>query len=332
MPTRRVAALLLAVGLGVSACGGGTSTPTVLKMPPEAATAPPLRTAPAGTVVDLHANMPEGIAFDERLQAVVVDARPNVELQLDTAGHPTKTYHLSGSGRHVRLLGDIALVPLEGVGTLALVDLDHHTIRDVHVDGGPHDVTPLPGNRALVASEQGGVASVVTADGAVSQTLPCGVQPATVVDVGNLAGCIDVRGQILHRYDVTPGQTAHSDGTLPVGQGPTHVVDLGGGLVGVADALGHDIDLVSITTLTVVGRVPLPAAPEGLAADRGRHRLWVTMPGINTLDRIDLSGTSGEVSATFPTVRQANSLAVDTTNGTVYVLGRADGRLQILRG
>ncbi|HEY5334955.1 MAG TPA: hypothetical protein VIJ71_02910, partial [Mycobacteriales bacterium] len=244
----------------------------------------------------------------------------------------TNTYDLSGSGRHVRLLGDIALVPLEGAATLALVDLDHHTVRDVHVDGGPHDATPLPGNRALVASEQGGVAAIVTATGAVTQTLPCGVQPATVVDAGNLAGCVDVRGQLLHRYDVTPGHPARSDGTLAVGSGPTHVVDLGSGLVAVADALGQDIDLVSMPELEVVGRIPLPAAPEGLAADRIRHRLWVTMPGVNRLDRIDLSGDRGEVGATYPTVRQANSLAVDTSTGTVYVLGRADGQLQILTG
>lgn len=332
MPTRRTAALLLAVALGVSACGGGPSTPKVLKAPPVAATAPQLTRTPVGAVVDLHVKTPEGIAFDDQLQTIVVDARPNVELELDTAGHTIRTYPLSGSGRHVRLLGDVALVPLEGSSALAFIDLEQHTVRDVHVDGGPHDVAPLPGNRALVASEQGGFATIVTGAGTVSKALPCGVQPATVVDVGNLAGCVDVRGQLLHRYDVTPGQPARADGTLAVGQGPTHVVDVGDGLIAVADAFGPDIDLVSLQQLKVVGRIPLPAAPEGLAADRTRHRLWVTMPGVNRLDRVDLSGMSREVGATYPTVRQANSLAVDTTNGTVYVLGRADGQLQILPG
>lgn len=300
--------------------------------PSVAATAPPLTAVPAGGIVDLTADEPEGIAVDEKLHAIVVDARPRQELRLDLAGRLTKTYRLAGSGRHVRLLGNVALVPLEDVSALALVDLTTGTVREVGVDKGPHDAAPLPGGRALVATEQGRVAAVVTAAGTVSQTLPCGVQPATVVAVANLAACIDVRGQVLYRYDVTPGRAARKDGTLPVGSGPTHVVSLGGGLVAVADALGHDLDIVSLPRLKVVGHVPLPAAPEGLAADPGRHRLWVTLPGTNTLDRIVLSGSSGQVAASYPAVRQANSVAVDTMTGTVYVLGRTPAQLQILAG
>lgn len=88
---------------------------------------------------------------------------------------------------------------------------------------------------------------------------------------------------------------------------------------------------MDLSHLTVVGRVALAGSPEGLAADLGRHRLWVTLPGSNTLAEIDLSGHGGGVAATYPTVQQANSDAVDPQTGTVYVAGRTDaGTLQIL--
>jgi hypothetical protein len=57
----------------------------------------------------------------------------------------------------------------------------------------------------------------------------------------------------------------------------------------------------------------------------------VTETATNRLAEYDVSGVAPRLVATFPTVRQPDSVAVSPRTGRVYVTGTADGELQILQ-
>jgi DNA-binding beta-propeller fold protein YncE len=83
---------------------------------------------------------------------------------------------------------------------------------------------------------------------------------------------------------------------------------------------------------------PTPAAARstrsplgrGCASDPARGRLWVTETGSNRLVELDVSAPRPRIVATFPTVRQPNTVAVDPTTGDVYVAGADAGVVEVL--
>jgi DNA-binding beta-propeller fold protein YncE len=75
--------------------------------------------------------------------------------------------------------------------------------------------------------------------------------------------------------------------------------------------------------------VYLPGGPYGIAFDRPRGRLWVTLPGRNELVGLPAHGRP-HVVARHATVRQPDSVAVDAATGQVVVTGRTDGLLQLV--
>jgi len=345
---RPIHAGLIAV-CGLSACATpGSRVPVPLREPPVAATAPPVTGTPAGRVIRLKASRPEGVAVDSRTGTVLIAAQDNTLLSVPHAG-PAFTVPRGGlgastvrtlpaAGRHVRVTlngPDLALIPLESSGQLALIGVPAGRTVALAVGPAPHDATPIPGDRALVGDEGSGQVSIVTglvdpATATVSQRLPAGLQPGGVAAAGNLACAVDVRGRYLYRYDVRPGQPVRSMGKVAVGAGPTHVIALDGDRVAVADAIGKAVYVVSLTEGKVLSQRPLSQAPEGLAFDSARHRLWVTTPGANTLTDYSLTGDDLAPITSYPTVRQANSVAVDPS-GTAYVAGATpEGTLQVL--
>lgn len=315
----------------------GQTGPVPLSAPPTAALAPTPTASPDGRVLDLVADRPEGLAVDPARGVLVVDTRASTGLVLSLPGlAPAGILTLPGSGRHVSTYASLALVPSEDAGQLAVAELGADKVRSVRVGRAPHDVAVLPGGRALVGAEVDGAVSVVSglddpATARTTQTLPAGLQPGGLAADGDLACAVDVRGRYLYVYDATAGQPVRPAGRVAVGKGPTHVVDLGGGFVAVADALGKAIVVVRLDHPEVVGRTSLGQSPEGLAVDPVRHRLWVSTPADNQLSELRISGHSLERVDTFATVQQPNSVAVDARTGLVYVAGAiADGQLQVL--
>jgi hypothetical protein len=81
--------------------------------------------------------------------------------------------------------------------------------------------------------------------------------------------------------------------------------------------------------LTLTRRGALPGAPYGLTVDPVRHRLWVTLTARNELVSLPADGRPRPV-LRLPTVRQPDTVAVDSLLGTVAVGGGADGVLQLI--
>ena len=134
------------------------------------------------------------------------------------------------------------------------------------------------------------------------------------------------------RFDVIVGADRRSLrvlGHVAIGTGISHDVAGPDGRLYVADTRGSALfTLATRPRLHLLSRLRLPGTPYGLASDPIRRRLWVTETATNTVAELDVSRPRPQVIATFPTVRQANTVAVDTASGRVFVAGASAGVVQ----
>ena len=100
--------------------------------------------------------------------------------------------------------------------------------------------------------------------------------------------------------------------------GPCYVVDTRGGAL-LVFSVGAGVEPTR--------RYALPGGPYGIALDRVRRRLFVTLPARNELVELVAHGRP-HVVRRWPTVRQPDSVAVDERTGDVFVTGRVDGVLE----
>ncbi|MGH3550499.1 MAG: YncE family protein, partial [Pseudonocardiaceae bacterium] len=79
-----------------------------------------------------------------------------------------------------------------------------------------------------------------------------------------------------------------------------------------------------------IGRVELPGTPYGIAYDPVRDRLWVTLTALNEVIGLNLNASTPIAATPIPTVRQPNTVAVDSTTGRLFVTGTDEGVLEII--
>jgi DNA-binding beta-propeller fold protein YncE len=324
MNGHRAAAVLLA-GL-LAGCGSADTLPPA----PEPAISPVLSVKPAGRVVAVGF-MPEGVVVDPVSGLAAVSLRNPDQLALVDVrrARVTRRVPVPESARHLSLErpGGQLLVPAERAGALLLVRLPGGRVRRVAVGRFPHDAA-ASGGRVLVADEHGDSVTIVergmTIAKLVAPAQPGGVAPLP----GGRAAVVSVRARKLTLFDLA-GRRAL--GSIDAGVGPTHVVAADGRLY-VADTEGDAILGVRLEPrLQIQGRAGAAGSPYGIAADARRQRLWVTLTARNRLVEYRLGGPAPVRIASFATVRQPNSVAVDPRTGNALVTGRVDGRLQIVR-
>lgn len=309
----------------VAGCGGG-SKPQVLPPAPEPAKSPPARERPAGRVVKVG-HKPEGLAFDARTGLLAVGlAKPDRLALVDgRTGRVVRRIRLASAPRHLQLAapGGPVLVPAEMSDELIEVSLPGGRATGARVGDFPHDAARA-GGHTFVGDEQADTVTVLEGGRRV-RALHAPVQPGgvEVTDDGRLLGVVGVRARRLELFDA---RTLRSLGRLNVGVGPTHLVALGRRFF-VVDTRGNGLLEVRTTPqLKVHRRIDLPGRPYGVAVDRARQRLWVTLTERNQL--VELS-TRGKLRR-FPTVQQPNTVAVDERTGRVFVSGKVDGTIQII--
>lgn len=323
-------AIALLAAILVAACGsaGTASAPAGHAQPVgEPGRSPAPAVAPAGTVVPVGAG-PEGVAVDSASGLVAVDLRsPNVIAVLDTGGHVQRTIPVSAAGRHLRFAapGGLLLAPLEGSRTLAEIDVSQGTVvAQVPLGKQPHDAVAA-GGRIFVSNEFSDTLAVVRG-ATVERALPVPTQPGGVAATADTIAVVGVRSHALEAIDL---QTLRTVGTVAAGTGPTHLV-ADGTRVYETDTLGGSIRV--FTTRPHPGQVAQAAAPGrpyGIALDAARHRLWVTLTARNQLAEFDVGQPTPRLVATFPTVQQPNTVAVDPRNGRVFVTGTTAGVLEL---
>jgi DNA-binding beta-propeller fold protein YncE len=300
---------------------------------PEPAEAQPLEEEPAGELIEVG-NEPEGVVADPETGLVAVGLRDPARLALvdGSSGEVVRNVELPESPRHLQLvaLGGPVLVPAEGADTLVQVSLPEGEItNETAVGSNPHDAAAAPGGRIFVGNEfSADTASVVEGDSYI-ETLEVPIAPGGVAATDDgLVGVIGVRGLELEIFEAS---TLDSLGRVDAGEGPTHVVVDPDNRFYVADTRGGAILIYEAgPEPEQTGRVSLPGSPYGIAIDPERGHLWVTLTEENQLVQFALEGGTLRELARYPTVREPNTVAVDTANGRVFVAGRADGQLQIL--
>lgn len=333
MVARRLSLLLVAGSLAAAGCGGGDSGEAMFAPAAEPAVAPEPATEPAGDVIELGGEI-EGLAFDPGTRTLAAVGRdPGVLNLVDAASFTIREQTDVGRGaRHLQLAapGGPVLVPAQFTDELWQVNPGSGRARSVVVGESPHDVAALEG-RYFVGDEGGDTLTVVEGN-RVEATLDAPVQPGSVEEVGGAIAVVAVAERVLTVYDpAVPEELA----TVPAGVGPTHAAALGERLF-VADTEGDTVIEFRVSTgeaaPSEVGVLAIGDAPYGLAMDVNRERLWVSATGRNEVVAIELGEGGMELGASFPTVRQPNSVAVDEKTGDLYVASRTDGLLQRIDG
>jgi len=326
-------ALITGCGSSSPAVPTSTGSPPALRLPPAAEPAPaPVPTAPpAGRTVPVGA-APEGVVVDPRTHIVAVGVRDALTLLDATTGAVLRTVPLPGGLRHLQLAapGGPVLVPDEDSNQLLRVALPGGEITSRVVTGrAPHDATAAAGGTVFVADELGH--SVVAVRGEeIVHTFTDVTQPAGLAAVGDLVGLVDVRENTLDVYDA---QRMRRVAQLPAGAGPTHVVADKRGHLAVVDTRGGAVLLYALApAIRQIGRVSLPGTPYGITYDPVRDRLWVTLTALNEVIGLNLGAREPVLATPLPTVRQPNTVAVDSATGRLFVTGTAEGVLEIIDG
>jgi DNA-binding beta-propeller fold protein YncE len=287
-----------------------------------------LATSPAGTLVPTG-DHPEGIAFDPVTGVLAVGVRdPDAVLFLDRDGHLLRRVPVSAAPRHLTFAapGGPLLVPAERSGELVVVAVPSGAeVARVRVGRQPHDATQADG-RYFVTNEFSNSISVVERS-AVIANLRSPSQPG---GVATASGSICVVGVRSHTLEVIEAASLRPIGTAPAGAGPTHVV-ADAGTCYVVDTTGNAVLAFDVSpSFRLVFTSTVPGKPYGIAIDVERKRLWVTETATNSLAELSLSASIARLVATFPSVLQPNSVAVDPSNGRVFVAGDGDGMIQII--
>ncbi len=235
---------------------------------------------------------------------------------------PSKGRHLAASPS-----GRTVLVPAEEANQLVEVPVGGGPERRIDVGEHPHDAVQTHG-RIFVGDEFADTVSVVE-HGRLERTLDAPAQPGGVAAAAGLVAVVAVAERVIATYDAN---TLRRLGQAPAGEGPTHLL-AAGRRAWVADTEGDAILVFRLAaTPRQIASVPAPGTPYGMALDARRDILWVTLTATNRVEGFDVSGAEPRRIASFPVLRQPNSVAVDEPSGRVVVAGADSGRLEVLPG
>ncbi len=323
----RIAVVLLAIAL-LAGCGSAADNPP----PAEPAASPPLAKRPAGEVRRVGSEA-EGVVVDPRTGLAAVSFRDPNRIELIDVGsaRTVRRIDTGDPARHLSLAapGGPVLAPIEYRDRLLEIELPSGRTSSVAVGDFPHDAAEAADGRIFVSDEGGDTISVVSGD-SVEIALPAPEQPGGIAAAGDTVAVVAVAAREIAFIDAT---TLKQIATAPGGAGPSHIVagpDDGSGRFYVADT-GGDAVLVyeGGAEPRFLDRTNVPGSPYGIAVDERRNRIWVTQTALNRVVEMKVTDLAPQIIASYPTIRQPNSVAVDERSGRVVVVGRDRGDVQI---
>lgn len=327
---KRAASVILAVLATTAAAGCGSADEN--PPPAEPAVSPALSERPAG-MVRRFGSEAEGVVADPVSGLAAVSFRdPNrIELIDVATGRTVKRIATRDPARHLSLAapGGPVLAPIEYRDELLRIELPSGRASSVAVGDFPHDAAEAADGRIFVSDEGGDTISVVDGD-SVEIALPSPEQPGGIAAAGNTVAVVAVAAREIAFIDAA---TLQRVATVAGGAGPSHIVagpDDGTDRFYVADT-GGDAVLVyeGGEDPRLLDRANVPGSPYGIAVDERREHLWVTQTARNRVVEMKVTDIAPQIIASYPTVRQPNSVAVDGRSGRVIVVGRDSGDVQI---
>ncbi|MQY22194.1 SMP-30/gluconolactonase/LRE family protein [Nocardia macrotermitis] len=310
-----VAATLLS-GCARHSGGGGTSAAGA---PATAATAPISHTTPAGTVT---ASGPLAAVLAEPgtgLLALLGADGVTVRVLDPTGAAPERTVTLPA--RTTALVpGPPGQVLAAAAHQILHIDLATATVHPIQLDAQVRAVAQRPDGTEAAALADGRVL-ILDADGHVRQTIT-GMTPGDQIAApGSAIVVLDRDRTTLTQIDLA---RARAGLALRAGQGASNLVTDHYGRILVTDTVQGALLVYTADPLSMHQMFPLGSAPYALAYDQRSDTVWVTLTGSNQVAGFDLStGIPVEVGR-YPTVRQPNSVTVDSRTGDLFV-GSATG-------
>jgi hypothetical protein len=310
----------------LAGCGGGGAAPAATTRAPAATT-----TAPAGTAAAGPAASPP-LTRRPAGRVVRVGARPDavgadvLGRQFAVAVHDPARLVLVGarSGRVARRVAVPGAVPRPGDPTPAVFLLQGEIGRDaVAVSSGPRPASAAVAlGRTFVTV--GGQVDVLGRDGPTDHFATA----VTAIAPADSATHLAVLSGPRHVLELYAPDTLRRIASVPAPAGATHLATLDD-LVFVVDTTGNALLTYSTQPhLHPVAHQPLPGAPYAIAVDPTRRVLGVTLTASNRLTEIPLATPTH--TATLPTVRQPDALAVDASTGTFAIASPTSGTLQLV--
>ena len=293
----------------------------------EPAESPALEATPAGEVEILGVGV-EGMIFHPRSDSVAVAVRDPYRLAFVDPEKLfiTRQYPIPNPARHLGLSPDGRRVVVPAESANEIFEIPNGPARVARVPTGehPHDAVSADG-KIFVADEFGDTVSVVEG-GRVTETLPAPEQPGGIAAVRDrFVAVVTVAERVMQVYDAVTGEML---GSTPAGVGPTHIEAIGE-YAYVADTEGDMIRKFLIAAEPrEVDAVAAAGTPYGIAIDRPRKRLWITLTATNQLAGYSIAGDRPVRTFTYPTIRQPNTVAVDPSDGAVFVGSRSDAQIQ----
>ncbi len=314
MITVSVIAVLLA------ACGGqqSESTPTNTREPETAAASPEVSTTPAGTVAPPALGGPvtvRGLAVDEDTSILAILTDDGVLLAGDDGAPRAVSLPSPGTSVHPGRAGEILVTTADG---LVRVDAESGATTAWPVDGGAISATVFDDGYA-VGSATGRV-SVVDSDGAVSSSIAGLASVDGLVPAGDDLVALDTRQTSMTTVNVTGDRLGEA---LRAGDGATRTVGCANGAIVVSDTADDELMIFTGDDLIMRQRYPVAGSPFAVACDDA-GTVWVTTTATNEVLGFDVSSGIPVETARFPTVKQPDSLAVDSRSGRLFV-GSNDG-------
>lgn len=308
------AAMLLLAGCSSEKDGDDLQT-----IEPATAAVSPATTTPAGTVQNLGRPI-DALVFDPatRTTAILTDGGTRLLLQADGAAEP-REIALDGKAAQLGLAPEgRVLLPMDG--RVQTVDTASGGTSSITVDGDARSALVLP-DGALAVGLASGRVQVMDASGAVSETISGLASVDALALTKDALSALDRRQTSLTEIDVDDDSLGMA---LRAGEGATQLVTDEHGRILVTDTGGDELLVFTTGPLLMRQRFPVPDAPYGVAYDDRTDLVWVTVTGTNTVIGYDLSTGIPVEKARFDTVRQPNSVTVDTASGTLLV-GSATG-------
>ncbi|MFD4367448.1 YncE family protein [Rhodococcus sp. NPDC058521] len=325
-PGKRVVAALVGSALLLAAgCSSGDDPDKIQTIDKAtAAESPPLTTTPAGDVAALPFAV-TSTTIDPITQTLIVtgDDGNRIELLGTDPAAPPREVSTEHPVRQVTPVGDgTALLAMNGqVGRL---DLRTAEVTSTPVDGDVLTVSQLEDGRILAGTDNGTI-DVVDPETSDTRTVTGLASVDALAVVGDTVTALDRKQTSVTDIDID-GESLGA--ALRAGEGAHSLATDSFGRILVTDTPGDELLVYTTDSLTLRQRFPVGPAPVGVAFDETTGTVWVTLSGTNEVVGFELSSGVGVETARFPTVRQPNSIAVDSGTGVVFVGSAAGEGLQ----